>query len=158
MVGSLPGQRRPPVRSSSIVGTRASLALAEWLVSCVAYLHRWNLLADSPHVRSLLPVSTVRLRVNLKVKFVFRIAWALPCNNVPRYSQTLGMQKMLRYGVFDLYLPKKSALHAPFERHLASHGCFTSCDPKSVRNATWLILPVVICLSQRLSHACVSMN
>lgn len=28
----------------------------------------------------------------------------------------------------------------------------------SPRNATWLILPVVICLSQRLSHACVSMN
>ena len=28
----------------------------------------------------------------------------------------------------------------------------------SSRNATWLILPVVICLSQRLSHACVSMN
>ena len=26
------------------------------------------------------------------------------------------------------------------------------------RAATWLILPVVICLSQRLSHACVSMN
>ncbi|KAI8530301.1 hypothetical protein RHMOL_Rhmol11G0046000 [Rhododendron molle] len=26
------------------------------------------------------------------------------------------------------------------------------------RNATWLIMPVVICLSQRLSHACVSMN
>ena len=28
--------------------------------------------------------------------------------------------------------------------------------PASERNATWLILPVVICLSQRLSHACVS--
>ncbi|KAK9160452.1 hypothetical protein Syun_006793 [Stephania yunnanensis] len=28
----------------------------------------------------------------------------------------------------------------------------------SSRNATWLICPVVICLSQRLSHACVSMN
>ncbi|KAF3660097.1 putative domain-containing protein-like [Capsicum annuum] len=26
--------------------------------------------------------------------------------------------------------------------------------PVSMRNATWLILPVVICLSQRLSHAC----
>ncbi|PHT27762.1 Regulator of rDNA transcription protein 15 [Capsicum baccatum] len=26
--------------------------------------------------------------------------------------------------------------------------------PASMRNATWLILPVVICLSQRLSHAC----
>jgi hypothetical protein len=31
--------------------------------------------------------------------------------------------------------------------------------PRSPRGrATWLILPVVICLSQRLSHACVSMN
>ena len=29
---------------------------------------------------------------------------------------------------------------------------------ESVTDATWLILPVVICLSQRLSHACVSMN
>lgn len=28
----------------------------------------------------------------------------------------------------------------------------------SLIDATWLILPVVICLSQRLSHACVSMN
>ena len=28
----------------------------------------------------------------------------------------------------------------------------------SYEDATWLILPVVICLSQRLSHACVSMN
>ena len=29
-------------------------------------------------------------------------------------------------------------------------------DPIHVRTATWLILPVVICLSQRLSHACLS--
>jgi hypothetical protein len=26
------------------------------------------------------------------------------------------------------------------------------------KEATWLILPVVICLSQRLSHACLSVN
>ena len=26
------------------------------------------------------------------------------------------------------------------------------------RTVTWLILPVVICLSQRLSHACLSIN
>ena len=30
--------------------------------------------------------------------------------------------------------------------------------PRISTLATWLILPVVICLSQRLSHACVSMN
>ena len=28
--------------------------------------------------------------------------------------------------------------------------------PERERTATWLILPVVICLSQRLSHACLS--
>jgi hypothetical protein len=38
-------------------------------------------------------------------------------------------------------------------------GVARSCAvPASRMNATWLILPVVICLSQRLSHACVSMN
>ena len=40
----------------------------------------------------------------------------------------------------------------PLQR-VESHAVSTSR-----RNATWLILPVVICLSQRLSHACVSMN
>ena len=32
------------------------------------------------------------------------------------------------------------------------------CGSVRVRVATWLILPVVICLSQRLSHACLSIN
>ena len=30
--------------------------------------------------------------------------------------------------------------------------------PRSDKKVTWLILPVVICLSQRLSHACLSVN
>jgi hypothetical protein len=29
---------------------------------------------------------------------------------------------------------------------------------KTLKIVTWLILPVVICLSQRLSHACLSIN
>jgi hypothetical protein len=29
---------------------------------------------------------------------------------------------------------------------------------RSVKIVTWLILPVVICLSQRLSHACLSIS
>ena len=43
-------------------------------------------------------------------------------------------------------------------------GCFshTKCvclDASALcRAVTWLILPVVICLSQRLSHACLSIN
>jgi hypothetical protein len=31
-------------------------------------------------------------------------------------------------------------------------------DVMDKTKATWLILPVVICLSQRLSHACLSIN
>ena len=37
----------------------------------------------------------------------------------------------------------------------APHGCASRPARKAV---TWLILPVVICLSQRLSHACLSIN
>ena len=33
-----------------------------------------------------------------------------------------------------------------------------SARAEQSRAATWLILPVVICLSQRLSHACLSIN
>ena len=36
------------------------------------------------------------------------------------------------------------------------HECPKNEQPKCI--VTWLILPVVICLSQRLSHACLSMN
>ena len=60
-------------------------------------------------------------------------------------------------GVIGLYLPQKKR---PTLR--ANDSCF--CLALSMQfqtstwNATWLILPVVICLSQRLSHACVSMN
>lgn len=35
---------------------------------------------------------------------------------------------------------------------------YSPSPPGGGGRATWLILPVVICLSQRLSHACVSIN
>ena len=37
-------------------------------------------------------------------------------------------------------------------------ACLYRCTRRGVRVATWLILPVVICLSQRLSHACLSIS
>jgi len=37
-------------------------------------------------------------------------------------------------------------------------GGMTEKEKELVKIVTWLILPVVICLSQRLSHACVSIN
>ena len=42
---------------------------------------------------------------------------------------------------------------------LAMYGAAPGSGRRCARRiATWLILPVVICLSQRLSHACVSIN
>ena len=38
------------------------------------------------------------------------------------------------------------------------HCASRACPVGTVKAVTWLILPVVICLSQRLSHACLSMN
>ena len=37
-------------------------------------------------------------------------------------------------------------------------GATGSLGESSLMVVTWLILPVVICLSQRLSHACLSVN
>ena len=48
----------------------------------------------------------------------------------------------------------------PGEQRAAAKGGAPRWRPTAVARdgATWLILPVVICLSQRLSHACASMN
>ena len=43
-------------------------------------------------------------------------------------------------------------------RMLTGVGFRDEAKARSMKAATWLILPVVICLSQRLSHACLSIN
>ncbi|KAG8380494.1 hypothetical protein BUALT_Bualt06G0021200 [Buddleja alternifolia] len=60
-------------------------------------------------------------------------------------------------GPQPLFAPKTSVRH--FVRTtvifvLTGSSGSAHAKPASMRNATWLILPVVICLSQRLSHAC----
>ena len=70
--------------------------------------------------------------------------------------------------VFDCWLSSSSVLDAcETRRPLSRRVHHVVVDSASVRRpsgsdacmtATWLILPVVICLSQRLSHACLSTN
>ncbi|KAL0444073.1 UNVERIFIED_CONTAM: Retrovirus-related Pol polyprotein from transposon TNT 1-94 [Sesamum latifolium] len=50
--------------------------------------------------------------------------------------------------------PGKQAFYASCEQRPLLFWARPMRTMGSVRNATWLILPVVICLSQRLSHAC----
>ena len=70
-----------------------------------------------------------------------RSGWGLGSPSVPRMIRFLGKT------------PAAVAVRS-FPRRVAS----AARRAGSVTDATWLILPVVICLSQRLSHACVSMN
>jgi hypothetical protein len=55
--------------------------------------------------------------------------------------------------IANFYLPPGGSCHGRGRRRTR----FSPADPVS-KIVTWLILPVVICLSQRLSHACLSIS
>jgi hypothetical protein len=54
-------------------------------------------------------------------------------------------------------IPLHSAIHLAWVCVLVGR-LPSGCLRQTHEGATWLILPVVICLSQRLSHACLSIN
>ncbi|KAL2246338.1 UNVERIFIED_CONTAM: hypothetical protein Sindi_2902000 [Sesamum indicum] len=69
-------------------------------------------------------------------------------------ARSLGCGTHGGYEGLGLCLPRKQAFSASCERRPPPFWARPMRAAESVRNATWLILPVVICLSQRLSHAC----
>ncbi len=97
---------------------------------------------------------------------------SLPCRL--DFSETLvcvggTLSEALRLGsVLRLLLPSGSVGAVRFQHRfpysvlylfrIRSCGSFGRRLNSSLKAATWLILPVVICLSQRLSHACLSIN
>ncbi|XLU23524.1 hypothetical protein S245_059590, partial [Arachis hypogaea] len=95
---------------------------------------------DTPVV---LPVSALCAATVACVRVLFslvrctRLGWGLRSPSVPQMIQFLG----------------KTPATVSFES-FPSRGASSARRTGSVTDATWLILPVVICLSQRLSHAC----
>jgi hypothetical protein len=75
-----------------------------------------------------------------------------------RRARILGCGTPSGYEDADPPITPERAFRAACERRSSSPRTSVRAMSTSKRNATWLILPVVICLSQRLSHACVSMN
>ena len=64
-------------------------------------------------------------------------------------------------GRFMMGLPMDALCGGPRIRCRGTPSLCSACDACCMgrfRSVTWLILPVVICLSQRLSHACLSVN
>jgi hypothetical protein len=153
-----------PIRVSSLLGTSAYLP---WplSVSCVAYLN-YGILCPK---NVMFPLSAVFLcdcgaRWSQKATDVSPLPLC-KCARMLAHAGLLDLS-VAEYNVGtgpfgSLFCPKNKAFYASCERLSIPFGCVISARSSgaaSIRNATWLILPVVICLSQRLSHACVSMN
>ncbi|KAL8122637.1 hypothetical protein AgCh_010834 [Apium graveolens] len=67
------------------------------------------------------------------------------------------MWKHVRLGVSAPFMPEIIVPYGSLSCPALTKGWYPSlahAEPAAKWNATWLILPVVICLSQRLSHAC----
>jgi hypothetical protein len=121
-----------------------------------------NAPALSRTIGRLSPVAS-RVRAEPQAAPATHFFLASPCDGVvPRRAvRTLGFGKRSGHGAFP-HPPERRSLRTTVAPALQPTAPIRAgpahAAPTSARNATWLILPVVICLSQRLSHACVSMN
>src|ERR1700730_3721337 len=71
-----------------------------------------------------------------------------------------GLYFIAREGILELrwVLVRKRVKTPHHESECLSHASRMAAARADGKVVTWLILPVVICLSQRLSHACLSIN
>src|SRR6187402_3414182 len=85
-------------------------------------------------------------------RFAARSARARRCNN-GRAGAADGASALLQGGAVADLVNLKS-----LQRMKHAAGGRDGASPNALTIVTWLILPVVICLSQRLSHACLSIS
>ncbi|KAF3615396.1 hypothetical protein FXO38_35144 [Capsicum annuum] len=130
-------------------------------ISCAAYLMPWHYQVLSIAFR---PSHFMRGE-NQKAAIASHASLASSCDVVVRERRS-GFSD----AVDAVVMAPSSTPICPIRRSLQTTVALTlnlsapsragraHATPALMRNATWLILPVVIYLSQRLSHACVSMN
>lgn len=141
---------------------RIEIRLVRKMGFCFGYLSRRNVASRRPFSSSRWPC---RREDDTAAALVSRTSHALVVQF--RSSSACSTSRMRNTkGAVGLYGLRSSTgslvarcvrLSCP-SRAVDRQGRLRSAAPASKRSATWLILPVVICLSQRLSHACVSMN
>lgn len=125
----------PPCGNRSIVGPQPSPRWPHWAVGGALRCPRVPSASPkcgSESARQVRPCSRVQ------------------CSLVVPGARSLGAHRM------TVIIDKRRSWYVP--RGSALGACRGARAMTSLRDVTWLILPVVICLSQRLSHACVSMN
>ena len=108
------------------------------------YLGRTPLDEASLHLRRLLTNYT-------------SIIWYVLCESSSSWLQFTKAQSSVRTGQSCLSCTEENHILANLSTLLSTAAGVLAADG-GLRIVTWLILPVVICLSQRLSHACLSIN
>ena len=142
----------------------ASLGCSLGFLCCVPTTRVLNRLKNVPLSPCAAPLGAAVRGGPQSVRRVPLLARLGACGVVgPRWhARPLGCGKLSGHEASGPYLSRNKAFYASCERRppLPWSGPSGSghAASASARNATWLILPVVICLSQRLSHACVRMN
>ena len=158
--------------------------LAGWLKALVdvwSLCQTWSIGVCSVSVSGLLSSVQSASSGRQRSRLLPRNNRASRCYPYPRTSQEhrRGEQRELEWQWCSLAVNSRPGLAVQYclapERRVANRRACASRDrwclaalrqlrdrgwraPHVVPSATWLILPVVICLSQRLSHACASMN
>ena len=131
------------------------ISLQTWQPRCARSIYMWFALVCISHLTAAPPLLSVFYRVlgngvhccirllirtpSLLTAIFYIVVWAPLCLDIFATGKSYYCVCFL-----DLFFRK----HFQFQ-------CTIGLDPRTV---TWLILPVVICLSQRLSHACLSIN
>ena len=111
--------------------------------------------SESYSVSAKLEMFAVFVLLESKTHCCFRFGVA-KASEITCFGQSSDWPKLLAsiYGLIAVELEKEddSPLNKSPDRSEGSESASCSSD------RTWLILPVVICLSQRLSHACLSIS
>ncbi|KAL2225744.1 UNVERIFIED_CONTAM: hypothetical protein Sindi_3096000 [Sesamum indicum] len=156
MLDPCSGQRQHPPQAASVVGPSALLPWPR-SVSCAAYpSRRHSIVPNVPFSPCAAPLGAAARGGPQGARCVPRPRTAARARVVgPLRRRPISRMRNTRWvRGLGLCLPRKQAFGASCERRPPPFWARPMRAAGSVRNATWLILPVVICLSQRLSHAC----
>ncbi|GJZ82995.1 hypothetical protein Tco_0648168 [Tanacetum coccineum] len=132
-----------------------------WLLSCLVFvagarLATFSLYVDTSASDALCGSVFLDFRIVSVHSGVFWLLVACLAFELKRVASKLGCFGMMSVKIkvsFCLALFAAVSVLASLKRLVLRVG-LSIRGATSKRNATWLILPVVICLSQRLSHAC----
>ena len=110
------------------------------------------------------------LRVNTEFPIATLVDFTLECFSWPAGVYCIGMNTILSIATFGCCTPECFPTTTGGSEYSCEHRvcfgdiccsspeCFSWPTGVNIQVNTWLILPVVICLSQRLSHACLSLS